>query len=216
MTEMAIKKGCLSGQSTKEVFEMNGIPRTYRRILLLTTLFVGILVSSITIELLIDRIGFGYIKQSIGIIGLFLILLSFLYSARKKGYFKFGNMKRWLKFHEVMTIGGTILILIHTGWHFSAILPQITLLMMVVTVISGLIGAYLYQTARSDLREKEELLRQTGRYSNEEIENELALLASTSKFMARWRKLHIPIVEFLFGLIIIHVISAVYYTGRIW
>lgn len=197
------------------MLKMHGIPKTYKQILILAGLFAIAVISSIVLEITIDAVGMAYMKQSIGVLGLFLVILSFLYSARKKKYFTFGSMKMWLKFHEAMTISGTVLVFVHTGGHFRAILPQITLIAMTIAVISGFIGAYLFQTARKDIKEREEFLKKTGRYSKDVIENELSMLASVSVAMGKWRKFHMPVVEVLFGLIILHVISAIYFTGRV-
>ena len=195
--------------------ETKAFPRTYQRLLYTLTIFAVVIFSSVVLEITLDMAGLGKTKQSIGILGVLFIATSFLYSARKH-YFKWGSIKKWLKFHEVMTVSGAILIFIHTGWHVHAVIPQLALILMVITVLSGFIGAYMYQLSRRELKEQEKKLQQSDRLSKEEIENQLAFLASASKLMGKWRKIHIPIVELLFSLTIIHIISAVYFSGRIW
>ncbi len=72
--------------------------------------------------------------------GTLLIILSFIYSLRKRKIIEAGSPKKLLSLHEYLAWAGSILILVHAGIHFNAILPWLGIIMMLVTVSSGLTG----------------------------------------------------------------------------
>jgi hypothetical protein len=81
----------------------------------------------------------------LGIAGFVMMLATeTLYSLRKRlPKFHLGRMSTWLQWHIFMGIVGPYLVLLHTGWKFHGLAGVLTLL-VVVMVVSGFIGRYIY------------------------------------------------------------------------
>lgn len=85
--------------------------------------------------------GHGY-----GIVGTILMVIGVsIYMIRKRApkYFSFGLLKHWLELHIFLCTVGPILVLFHTAFKFGGIV-SISFWSMVVVVLSGFIGRYLY------------------------------------------------------------------------
>jgi hypothetical protein len=87
--------------------------------------------------------GFGY---ALGIIGGSLMLLLFLYSARKRiPWLKFiGPTAGWFQFHMVLGVLGPLCILYHANFGLGATNSNVALFSMLTVASSGLIGRYIY------------------------------------------------------------------------
>ena len=87
--------------------------------------------------------GFGY---ALGIIGGSLMLLLFLYSARKRiSWLKFmGPAAGWFRYHMVLGVLGPLCILYHSNFGLGATNSNIALFSMLTVAGSGLIGRYIY------------------------------------------------------------------------
>ena len=67
--------------------------------------------------------------------------------------------------HEYLAWIGSILILVHAGIHFNALLPWLAILMLLIAVATGLIGKFLLQKSNESLKlkkQKSELERDSG------------------------------------------------------
>ena len=94
----------------------------------------------------------GFVGHGYGIIGSSMILLLFLYSARKRGAFglRFGRMNRWLDIHIWFGIMGPLFITLHTAGKFNGIV-SISYWSMIAVMVSGFVGRYIYmQIPRDD------------------------------------------------------------------
>ena len=80
-----------------------------------------------------------------GIAGLALMLVTLLYVLRKKvkALSRIGNLKIWLEVHIFCGIVGPALITLHTSFKFNGII-SVAYWSMVVVVLSGFVGRYLY------------------------------------------------------------------------
>lgn len=87
----------------------------------------------------------GFVGHGLGIIGSCMIMLLFLYSARKRGRLglRFGHMGRWLDIHIWFGITGPLFITLHTAMKFNG-LVSISYWSMVAVMASGFIGRYIY------------------------------------------------------------------------
>lgn len=87
----------------------------------------------------------GFIGHGLGIVGSSMILLLFLYSARKRGKFglRFGRMGRWLDIHIWFGIMGPLFITLHTAMKFHG-LVSISYWSMMAVMASGFVGRYIY------------------------------------------------------------------------
>ena len=88
----------------------------------------------------------GSLGHFLGILGSLMMILMLAYSIRKR--FKFarnwGNLNYWLSLHIFFGIAGPVLVLFHTVFKFSGIV-SISFWSMVLVVLSGIIGKYIYE-----------------------------------------------------------------------
>jgi hypothetical protein len=147
-----------------------------------------------------------WIGRWLGIPGLVLILGSFGYSLRKRKLISRGNPAVLLRYHERMSWAGSLLILVHAGIHFNAVLPWLAVAAMLVNVTSGLTGKYLLRRARLRLESARQALADDG-LSPAEVEQNLYRDSLTLDFVKRWRVVHIPITLAFAILASAHLIS---------
>jgi hypothetical protein len=87
----------------------------------------------------------GPVGQTLGIAGALFMLMPFLYMARKRAsrWFAAGSLKTWLEVHLLCGIAGPVLITFHTSFKFNGIVSA-AYWSMVMVVLSGFVGRYLY------------------------------------------------------------------------
>jgi hypothetical protein len=172
--------------------------------------FVGVIALLIALAALADVVLHQYrlvwVGRYLGIPGTILILLSFLYSLRKRKRITTGNPAALLRLHELFTWLGALMILIHAGIHFYAILPWLALGAMLVNVFSGLTGKLLLDRSRRHVDARREALVRGGR-TPEEAEREMFWDAVAFDLMKRWRVVHIPITLAFAVLSLAHIVS---------
>jgi hypothetical protein len=95
----------------------------------------------------------GVVGQSFGIAGAILLLLTLLYWLRKRVPFlaRRGNSKRWLEVHIFFGILGPALITLHTSFKFNGLI-SVAYWSMILVVLSGFVGRYLYVRIPRTLR----------------------------------------------------------------
>lgn len=88
----------------------------------------------------------GSLGHLLGIAGSLFMLLLLLYSLRKRFRFarKWGSLDTWLHIHIFLGIIGPLLVLFHTVFKFSGIV-SIAFWSMVLVVLSGFVGKYIYE-----------------------------------------------------------------------
>jgi hypothetical protein len=88
----------------------------------------------------------GSLGHLLGIIGALFMLLLLLYSLRKRFRFarKWGNLDTWLQAHIFLGFTGPLLVLFHTVFKVNGIVA-IAFWSMVLVVVSGMVGKYIYQ-----------------------------------------------------------------------
>ncbi len=93
----------------------------------------------------------GFWGHGLGIIGTSMVLLLFLYSARKRErlFLRFGPMRRWLNIHIFLGIMGPVLITLHTAMKFNGIV-SISYFSMLAVMFSGILGRYIYMQIPRD------------------------------------------------------------------
>ncbi len=155
-------------------------------------MFAVLLLATLVADALLHHFQLVWIGRYLGIPGTLLILLSFTYSLRKRKLITAGNPKRLLNVHEFFTWLGSLMILIHAGIHFNAILPWLALVAMLINVVSGLTGKFLLERARRHMASKQETFRQRG-LTADSIEKAVFWDAVTLDVMKKWRAVHFPI-----------------------
>ncbi|MCK6541566.1 hypothetical protein L6Q79_02660 [bacterium] len=169
-------------------------------------LFTSLILSAVALDGLLHYLNMAWVGRYLGIIGTVTLLISFLYSARKRKLVSRGNMPSWLRSHEYLAWCGTMMILVHGGIHFNAWLPWYALIAMVIAAASGLIGKLLMRRSQDLLTEKTKDLRQIG-LSDTEIRERIYWDALTFSLMRRWRSVHIPVTLMFAILSIYHIIA---------
>lgn len=95
----------------------------------------------------------GRAGELFGIAGLLIMCMTLLYAARKKfrGLSKIGTTKAWLEIHIFCGLVGPVLVTLHTAMKFNG-LVSIAYWSMVLVVLSGFVGRYLYVRIPKSLR----------------------------------------------------------------
>jgi len=112
----------------------------------------------------------GTIGIKLGMVGVLLFFLIYLYPLRKKwGWLgRQGNSRHWLDFHVVLGTAAPIIIAFHSSFKFGNIAGMAFWSMLMVT-LSGFVGRYFYshiprslnaaELSMKEIKDKEEALR---------------------------------------------------------
>jgi hypothetical protein len=185
----------------------------WRQHILPFTLLLGLLAAAtLAGDYLLHRLNLVWVGRYLGIPGTILIIGSLIYSLRKRKYFKAGNIKTLLSLHEFGTWLGSLMVLIHAGVHFNAILPWLATVAMGVNVISGMVGKLLLNQSRRHVQGQRESFQLRG-LSRPEVEQAVFWDAVTLDAMTKWRKVHIPIFIVFAVLSLGHIISIFLFWG---
>lgn len=187
----------------------------WRQQILPFTLLLGLLAAAtLAGDYLLHRLNLVWVGRYLGIPGTILIIGSLVYSLRKRKVITAGNPKTLLTLHEIGTWLGSLMVLIHAGIHFNAILPWLATLAMGVNVISGMVGKLLLKRSRLHVQDQREHFQLRG-VSRTEVEQAVFWDAVTLDAMTQWRKVHIPIFIVFATLSLGHIISIFLFWGWI-
>ena len=181
---------------------------TVRSILPSMLIYAALIALAIAFDWILHVLGWARVGRYLGAIGSSVIIASFAYSLRKRRYIEHGSPKRLLQSHELMGWLGALMVLVHGGAHFNAILPWMALVSMMVVVASGLTGKFLLQDARASLKVRALDLKAAG-HSADDIEKELLGLGLIAETMQQWRRVHLPLTMVFVGLALIHIAATV-------
>lgn len=185
----------------------------WRQHILPFTLLLGLLAAATLLgDYLLHRMNLVWVGRYLGIPGTLLIIGSLVYSLRKRKYIASGTPKSLLRFHEFSAWLGSLMILLHAGVHFNAILPWLATAAMAVNVVSGLVGKYLLDQSRRHVQGQREHYQLRG-LSKPEVEQAVFWDAVSLDSMTRWRKVHIPIFIAFAVLALGHIISVFLFWG---
>jgi hypothetical protein len=174
--------------------------------------FSALAVVSLGIDGLLHVFDAVWIGRYLGIPGTLLILGSFGYSLRKRKRIRSGNPAKLLRLHERMAWLGSLLVLVHAGIHFNAILGWLAVWAMLINVGSGLTGKFLLERARRRLNETRQQMQQQG-LSAEEREESLYWDSMTFDVVKQWRAVHFPITLAFAVLAIAHIVAVLLFWG---
>lgn len=163
---------------------------------------------AIAIDYFLHRFQIVLNGSYLGFAGTFVILLSFFYSLRKRKMIESGSPKKLLNLHEYLSWLGSLMLLVHAGIHFNAILPWLATLMLLVTVASGLVGKFLLKKSNENLKQKKQLLMADG-MDKEAADKKLFMDSVTVDLMKKWRVAHLPISMLLLIFSIIHIVTII-------
>jgi hypothetical protein len=175
----------------------------------------------------------GAIGLRLGMFGVLLFFVIFLYPLRKKWAWlgRQGNSKRWLDFHVLLGLLAPVVVTFHSSFKFSGI-AGVAYWIMIVVALSGVVGRYIYaqiprslNSAELSLQEAQEQslrmttqLKNTGILSSRDIDGLLHLpdmrkMASTSLLGALGRML---LFDLLFPLRIWRLRQKMLWSKRRW
>jgi hypothetical protein len=180
------------------------LPFTLLLSLLAAATFVG--------DYALHRLNLVWVGRYLGIPGTLLIIGSLYYSARKRKWVTKGDPKTLLTMHEFGTWFGSLMVLIHAGIHFNAILPWLATVAMGVNVISGMVGRMLLGQSRQHVQGERERFQLRG-LSKTEVEQAVFWDAVALGAMTQWRKVHIPIFIVFAVLALGHIFSIFLFWG---
>lgn len=129
--------------------------------------------------------GGGYVR--LGFIGTALVLLSLVYSLRKRGLIHTGRQKFWLQSHVFFGTAGAFPALLHADLKLNSLVASLAFLLMEAVLFSGALA----QFASPGTRNGDE----------------------TVPAAPYWRMAHIVISLFFFVLVALHILAEYVYRG---
>lgn len=172
----------------------------------------ALIVIALLIDALLHVLNAVWMGRYLGIPGTLLILGSTAYSLRKRKLIKSGHPARLLRWHELLAWLGSLLVLVHAGIHFNAILGWLAVAAMLVNVISGLTGKFLLDRSRRRLEDAHKRMRQRG-LTAEELEERTYWDSLTFDTVKQWRVIHFPITLAFAVLALAHIVAVFLFWG---
>jgi hypothetical protein len=161
--------------------------------------FFLLIAATIVVDRILHVLNLVWVGRYLGIVGTVVIALSFVYSLRKHKIISIGSPPVLLRWHEQLAWVGSLMILVHGGAHYNAILPWLALVAMLVAVASGLTGKYLLKKSRALVATRQDKLVKSG-LGAEEVAREIFWQSTAVDLMKQWRAVHLPIT-LLFALL---------------
>ena len=183
-----------------------------REILPFFLALAALAIAALLVDAVLHMYEAVWVGRYLGIPGTLLILGSFGYSMHKRKRIRAGKPAQLLRLHERMAWAGSLLVLVHAGIHFNAILGWLAVVAMLINVASGLTGKFLLQRSRRRLDEASQQLRQQG-LSPAELESHLYWDSLTFDVVKQWRLVHFPITLAFAVLATAHIISEFLFWG---
>lgn len=161
---------------------------------------------ALLVDALLHLLHVVWIGRWLGIPGTLLIIGSFGYSLARRKWIKVAAVAGLLRLHERMAWAGSLLILVHAGVHFNALLAWLAVWAMLINIASGLTGKFLMKRARVRLEETRTRLRAQG-MSETALEESLHWDSLTFDIVRRWRAVHYPVTLAFAVLALAHILA---------
>ena len=174
--------------------------------------FSALVAGALLIDAALHLLNAVWIGRYLGIPGTLLIILSFGYSMRKRKLISTGHPAQLLRWHERMAWLGSLLVLVHAGIHFNAILGWLAVAAMLVNVGSGLTGKFLLDRSRKKLEEAKKRMHQQG-IPPEALDHKMYWDSLTFDVVKQWRVVHFPITLAFVVLALAHIIAIALFWG---
>ncbi|HOX68031.1 MAG TPA: hypothetical protein PKV56_09195 [Burkholderiaceae bacterium] len=174
--------------------------------------FAALGASALLIDGILHLLDAVWIGRYLGIPGTLLIIGSFGYSMRKRKLISSGQPATLLRLHERMAWTGSLLVLVHAGIHFNAILGWLAVWAMGINIASGLVGKYLLKRSRQRLDEARQRMQQQG-LSVDTLEDRLYWDSLTFDAVKQWRVIHFPISLAFAVLAVAHIVAIFLFWG---
>lgn len=183
-----------------------------REVLPFLLALAGLVAATLLADALLHVLDVVWIGRYLGIPGTLLILASTAYSLRKRKLIRSGHPAKLLRLHEWLAWLGSLLVLVHAGIHFNAILGWLAVGAMLINVGSGLTGKFLLDRSRRRLEEAHRRMRQRG-LTREELEDRTYWDSLTFDVVKKWRVVHFPITLAFAVLATAHIVAVFLFWG---
>lgn len=193
------------------------IPSLSRRtswVLVLTFLTVAVaLFLEFLLSVRADRLfGHTQIAHLVGWTGLVFIGVTLVYPLKRWMYPNQVWSHGWFQAHIVFGIVGPLVIFVHAGVHFHALVPILALIAMVLVVMSGITGQALHYLAFRTLYERRHELAFEG-MTEDAIEAHLHGLALQEETLRWWKCVHGPLTWSFVSFTLLHIGGALFFGG---
>lgn len=183
-----------------------------REVLPFLASFAVLALGALAIDGLLHLFDLLWIGRWLGIPGTLLIIGSAAYSLRKRKLIQRGHPATLLRWHEALAWLGSLLVLVHAGVHFNAILGWLAVGAMLINVGSGLTGKFLLDRARRRMEQARQRMRERG-FADEELEDRLYWDSLTFDAVKQWRVVHLPITLAFAVLATAHIVAIFLFWG---
>lgn len=178
---------------------------------------VGAVVSALAFEALLslDKITpFGHTQygHGVGWAGLAITVLVFVYPLRKRASPSRRWPRGWFRVHMVAGVLGPLLIFIHSGAHYHAVVPILAMGSMVLVVVSGIVGQLVHAVSLRALNEQRHQLQHQG-LSEDDVDAQLHGMASQEEAFRLWQAIHAPMTLMFLVFTVLHVAGALFFAG---
>lgn len=174
--------------------------------------FAALALLALAFDGLLHLLDLLWIGRWLGIPGTLLIIGSTVYSLRKRKLIRSGNPASLLRWHETLAWVGSLLVLVHAGVHFNAILGWLAVWAMLINVGSGLTGKFLLERAQRRIDEARQRMRARG-LSEAELADRLYWDSLTFDAVKKWRMVHFPITLAFSVLATAHIVAILLFWG---
>jgi hypothetical protein len=184
-----------------------------KRALPLSLSYLLLVVATLSLDSILHFADLFWIGRYLGALGTAFLIFSFGYSARKKKIVRSGTMKFFLRMHCNAGWVGTLMILVHSGVHFNALLPWAATGLMMVVTASGHVGQFLLRKLREEVKTKK---MQLGIVDKPGADDDFADMqhywdSLTVRALEQWRTIHMPLVTFLLALTLTHLLTIAFF-----
>lgn len=168
---------------------------------------IALAAAALLCDAVLHLLDIVWVGRWLGIPGTLLILASLGYSLRKRKMIRSGQPATLLRFHEYLAWAGSLLVLVHAGIHFNAILGWLAVWAMLINVASGLTGKFLLARSRRRLDEARQRMRDEG-LTPAQLAERTYWDSLTFDAVKQWRSVHFPITLAFAVLALAHIIAS--------
>lgn len=188
-----------------------------QRVLLVSAVVVAAVAGALMFEAVLslgEATPFGHTRygHAVGWAGLAVTLLVFVYPLRKRMSPARRWPRGWFRVHMVAGVLGPLLIFLHSGAHYHALVPILAMGSMVIVVLSGIVGQAVHAFSLRTLNEQRHELQHQG-LSESDIDAQLHQMASQEEAFRIWQAIHAPMTVLFLVLTGLHVAGALFFAG---
>lgn len=157
---------------------------------------------------------FGHTRsgRAVGWLGLAVILTVFVYPYKKRRAAERHWPRGWFRVHMAAGIIGPLLIFLHSGVHYHALVPVLAMSAMVIVTLSGVVGQAVHAYVLRTLHDERRKLQQSG-LCDPDIETRLHGMASQEEAFRLWQVVHAPMTVAFVVLTVLHIAGALFFGG---